>query len=131
MVTSRNTLRHANTAECTPPPWQLLAGTHARCVLPPFDCAGDTWERVDDVSILAPWQLGGGGGGQAAAGREVRSALWGAEGWRAGIRKRNGALCYSPSYFHRRLNQPLSWYRTLKFYVLRAFGITELCMTAC
>lgn len=101
-------------------PWQLLSGTHAHYVLPPFDCAGDTWERVDDVSVLAPWQLGG-GGGQAAAGREVWSALWGAEGWGAGSRKRNGALCYSPSYFHHRLNQRLSWYRTLKFSVLKSF----------
>ena len=70
--------------QCVPPLAVPRWDVHA-LRFPPLDCARDSWERADDVSVRAPWQLGG--AGLPAAEREVRSELWGPEYWARGFRK--------------------------------------------
>lgn len=82
-MTSHKTLRHANILVRPAPGSSTLGRT--RTTVPAFRLRWRFQERTDDVSVGAPWLLGG--GGLLAAEREVRVELWGPEYWGREFRK--------------------------------------------
>ena len=116
-MTSHKTLRHANILVRPAPGSSTLGRT--RTTVPAFRLRwrfqrADWWRQR--WGSMAARRRGTAGGRKRGSGWTMGARILGAR-----IQKRNCALYYSPSYFHRSLNQRLFWCRTLKISVVIAF----------